>query len=323
MRRRDVRSLSIPRSRHGRHRGDGGRLAGREDGGHDGDDGAARAGPRSTAEGGTTQRVSPARRTRCCAAGALRPMASPMPATTPRRRPPRPTTTASSSTERSTWRPAGADGPQQGELAGALGDDDRERVVDDERADEQGDQGERQQERVEDADELRKASWLSSVNSAPVIASFPGGRTSAMRAVSSSCETPSSPATEIQSNLPGSPTSAWAVAGLEQRGRGAAPVVELPEAGDPDDGEVLHPAGDRHLDRVAHGEAAVVGRLGVEHQVGRVRSAGAPSTSVQPLSVGRGQPVEPEVGRPLGRDEGLALLVEDADLGDDLALGGA
>ena len=38
--------------------------------------------------------------------------------------------------------PGGADGPQQGDLAGPLGDDHRERVPDDERADEQGDAGE-------------------------------------------------------------------------------------------------------------------------------------------------------------------------------------
>ena len=152
VRRRDVRSLSIPRSRMA---ATGAMVA------------ALRAGkmaattvmpvPTSraeiTAEGGTLNGVSgpanPMLRSR-----ALRPMASPMPATTPMAEAPRPTTNASSSTERSTWRPAGPDGPQQGELAGALGDDDRERVVDDERAHEQGDQGERQQERVEDGDQL-------------------------------------------------------------------------------------------------------------------------------------------------------------------------
>ena len=44
----------------------------------------------------------------------------------------------------------GADGPQERELAAALGDDDREGVEDDERADEQGNQTEDEQERVEE-----------------------------------------------------------------------------------------------------------------------------------------------------------------------------
>ena len=48
-----------------------------------------------------------------------------------------------------------ADGPQQRHLPAALGDDDRERVVDDEAADEQGDDGEHQQEGVEEADAAR------------------------------------------------------------------------------------------------------------------------------------------------------------------------
>ena len=43
-----------------------------------------------------------------------------------------------------------ADGPQQGELAAALGHDDRERVEDDEGADEQRDDAEDEQERVEE-----------------------------------------------------------------------------------------------------------------------------------------------------------------------------
>ena len=47
----------------------------------------------------------------------------------------------------------GADGPQQRGLAGALGDDDRERVVDDEDRDEQRDVAEHRHERAEDVDE--------------------------------------------------------------------------------------------------------------------------------------------------------------------------
>jgi hypothetical protein len=44
----------------------------------------------------------------------------------------------------------GADGTEQREITRALGDDDRERVVDDEHPDEQRDHREREQERVEE-----------------------------------------------------------------------------------------------------------------------------------------------------------------------------
>ena len=52
----------------------------------------------------------------------------------------------------------------------------------------------------------RRASWLSSVTVAPVTTSMPGGRTSPIRSTSSSCDTPSSAATEMLSSLPTSPT---------------------------------------------------------------------------------------------------------------------
>ena len=50
--------------------------------------------------------------------------------------------------------PARADDPQQGEFPRPLADDDRERVVDGERADEQRDQREDQQRRVEERQRL-------------------------------------------------------------------------------------------------------------------------------------------------------------------------
>ena len=55
------------------------------------------------------------------------------------------------------------------------------------------------------------ASWLSLVNTAPVMASASGGRAAATRSWSTAWDTPSVPATEIQSNSPGSPTMACAV----------------------------------------------------------------------------------------------------------------
>ena len=56
--------------------------------------------------------------------------------------------------------PAGADRTQHREVTGALGDHDRERVVDDEHADEQRDVGERQQEGVEELQVLAELSLL-------------------------------------------------------------------------------------------------------------------------------------------------------------------
>ena len=48
----------------------------------------------------------------------------------------------------------GADGPQQRRLAGALGDEDRERVVDAERGDDEGDAGEGEEDHLEHAEEV-------------------------------------------------------------------------------------------------------------------------------------------------------------------------
>ena len=50
--------------------------------------------------------------------------------------------------------PRRADGPQQGGLPGALGDEDRERVVDAERRDDHRDAGEGEQDRPEQAEEV-------------------------------------------------------------------------------------------------------------------------------------------------------------------------
>ncbi len=73
----------------------------------------------------------------------------------------------------------GAERAQQGELAAALGDQDRERVDDEERPDDQGDAGEDQQERGDEARSPRAAREAdSSAASSPVTASMPCGSTS-------------------------------------------------------------------------------------------------------------------------------------------------
>ena len=83
-----------------------------------------------------------------------------MPATRPMAAATRPTTTDSSIDRAEHLAAAGADGPEHGEVLDPLGDDDREGVVDDERADEEGDVGERHQERVEEADVLGEVGLL-------------------------------------------------------------------------------------------------------------------------------------------------------------------
>ena len=219
--------------------------------------------------------------------------------------------------------PAGPERPQQGELPGALGDDDRERVVDDERADEEGDQGERQQERVEDGDDLleRVLALLGELGAGDGLGVRREGGGDPLLAASA-CETPSSPAAEIQSNLPGSPDDGLGGGGVEERGLGAAPRVELPEPGDPDHGEVPHPVGDRHRRRCRRRRSRRRRRSWRRARCRSGRSAARPSTSVQPLSSGEVSQLSPKFGRPLRRHERLALAVEHADLGDDLALGG-
>ena len=131
--------------------------------------------PALTRERGGRARRTRARRT----ARAARPRA-PMPDEQAERSTRRtPITSASSAIERRTWRARRADRPQQRRLARALGDDDRERVVDAERRDEQRDAGEHEQERFEEAEEVVVDVLVVLRRSAasPVIASTPSGST--------------------------------------------------------------------------------------------------------------------------------------------------
>ena len=80
--------------------------------------------------------------------------ASPMPSPSPTSDPARPTMNASASTEPTICAAGAADRAQQPELARALRDEDRERVEDDEPADEQADPGEAEQRGVEEPEQL-------------------------------------------------------------------------------------------------------------------------------------------------------------------------
>ena len=97
----------------------------------------------------------------------------------------------------------GAEGAQHRELAGALGDRDREGVEDQERGDEQGDAREDQQRRLEDADELADVVLLV-LGVLLAGLDLDAGRAGPpeIRCASSSGSTPSSAATVIWSNCP-------------------------------------------------------------------------------------------------------------------------
>ena len=83
-------------------------------------------------------------------------IASSTPSPSPIVEPSSPSTNASSCTDQVTCRREAPEGAQQGELAAALGDQDRERVDDDERPDDQRDAREDQQERGDEADRLEQ-----------------------------------------------------------------------------------------------------------------------------------------------------------------------
>ncbi len=119
-----------------------------------------------------------------------------------------------------------ADRSQGRELARPLRDRDRERVRDHERADEERDAAEREQERLQEGDELvgvlGVGAGLLLRRSAPGC-SGAGSRGSRRRAAWS--ETPGFAATAISSSLPGLSKMRWAV-GRSKPARVAPPIVD-------------------------------------------------------------------------------------------------
>ena len=113
----------------------------------------------------------------------------------------------------------------------------------------------------------RMASWFSSVTVAPVTASTPPGRTASRRSTSSCCDTPSSPAIEMLSNLPGLAHVALRRLGGEHRERGATRGIGAADAGDAGDGHVERRPLHEHGRPVADGVAGVVGDALVQDDV--------------------------------------------------------
>ena len=94
------------------------------------------------------------------ASSSRRPNDIPIPRPSPAAQATSPTATASSEHRTQDLAASGTDGTQHGEVAGALGDHDRERVVDDEHPDEQRDVGEGEEERVEELQVLAEVGLL-------------------------------------------------------------------------------------------------------------------------------------------------------------------
>ena len=121
-----------------------------------------------------------------------------------------PTANASPITEPSTWARLAPMARSSADLAGPLGHDDREGVVDDERADEQGDTANTSRKVLKRACWIW--SWVSLVAAAPVMAWVWAGRRREMARTSCSWATPGRPCTRMPENLPGWPSSRAAVA---------------------------------------------------------------------------------------------------------------
>ncbi len=138
---------------------------------------------------------------------ALMPLATPRPATMPTAEASTPSVSASATTEREHLAAAGAEGAQHRELAAPLRDGDAEGVEDDERADEDGDAGERQEhrreERADRVGRLRGRVGGSLLARLDADAGRQGGLDVARRA--SLGVTPGSAETEMPLILPGSP----------------------------------------------------------------------------------------------------------------------
>ena len=130
----------------------------------------------------------------------------------------------------------GAERPQRRELARPLGDRDRERVEDHERADEQRDAAEREQEVLQDARERVGVAWRRlSACSAPVLdLRLRREERPDPRASSSACVTPGFAATRDLVERPSLPSSVCAV-GRSKTASVAPPMrarrAELDEAG--------------------------------------------------------------------------------------------
>src|SRR5919108_308999 len=214
----------------------------------------------------------------------------------------------------------GADGPQQGHLPGPLGDDDRERVVDAERGDQQGDAGEHGQERPQHAQEL--AVDLVDPVLRPLVAGQRLG-TPGDEGLDAGGELVLRDARVGLDQDAADPVGAARDVALgrvqrEPDERGLAEPVGVTERGDAHD---LHPQRPRdlHGGGVAHAQVGVLGRAPVDHDlvVGLGRAALDQLVRVQ---VGVLDPAAGQAGRSVAADR-LGVRADDRPVALDRGLG--
>src|SRR5690606_26964942 len=160
--------------------------------------------------------------------------------------------------------PGRAENAKQGQLVSPLGDHYPEGVVDDERADDEGDGPEHEEERVEERDALLQLGGL-------LFGRFPG--VDRPHSVGEPRTERAEDRLEVGVVGQGHVHGGDLVSDVEQPGRllesegdegGAAEAGATLEAQDADDRELLGPAGPCHLDGVAHSEPVAFGGGGIE-----------------------------------------------------------
>ncbi len=114
------------------------------------------------------------------------------------------------------------------------------------------------------------ASWFSSAICAPVTASVPSGMTRAIRAVSSSAETPGSASTSTVSTSSAPPSiTSWVVARSQSATLAPPGESTVPNLAVPTSGNSWGPVWVSTVTLVADGQVALRGGAGVEHQLAR------------------------------------------------------
>ena len=196
-------------------------------------------------------------------------------------------------------RPARAERPQQRQLAGSLRDDDRERVEDDERPDEQGDPGEHQQRVVKNPSPFLMSSVCSPAALAPVCAWTP----SAARLDAVAQRGRATPGRRPRRSRRTSPLASNDLLRgrrVERRDRRAQQVVRRAERRRCPTIVSLHRRPlEQHLDGVADLEVALLGGPDVDGDLVRRRRRPARPERQRVLR-GRGSSWSPSVGAPPG-----------------------
>ena len=226
---------------------------------------------------------------------ALSPFASPTPRPSPSAEASEPIRAPSTSTERQNLAARGAEGPQRRQLARALGHRDRQRVEDDERADEQRDRPERQQEGL---DELRDRLRCPSPPPSPAPRRSAPGRSPAAAARSrrpgAPGETPGFGGDRdhvVAAGLPSSAVPLWGRRRRSSRRRAIdSPNFAMPAMRN------CAPGPRPDADRVADLEPLLRGRAVVDHDLAG-RAAQRPPVSFSGLKrVASGSKPKPNVG---------------------------